>query len=91
MFNDTTYAERPSFIKPINGVVRAAGNNYHFGKKQRYIIPIFGGFFNDNYEKSSPLEAAEYETLKRRFNTAWGVAKHQVGGTMNPTQANTLT
>lgn len=74
-FNDTTYAERPSFIRPINGVVRAAGNNYHFGKKQRHIIPIVGGFVNNNYEKSSPQEAAEYETLKRRFNTAWNLAK----------------
>jgi len=32
-FNDTVYAERPSFIRPINGVIRAAGNNYYFGKK----------------------------------------------------------
>lgn len=75
MFNDTTYAERPSFIKPINGVIRAAGNDYHFGKKQRYSLPLFGGFFNANYDKSTPQEQQEYDTLKRRFNTAWNLAK----------------
>lgn len=79
-FNDTVYAERPSFIIPMNGVVRATGNNYYFGKKQRYSLPVFGGFVHSNYNASTPGEQQEYDTLKRRFNTAWGVAKHQEGG-----------
>lgn len=79
-FNDTVYAERPSFIRPVNGVIRAAGNNYYFGKKQRYSLPIFGGFFQNNYEASTPEEQQEYDTLKRRFNTAWKVSKRQKGG-----------
>lgn len=79
-YNDTVYAERPSSFRLVNGTIRAAGNNYYFGKKQRYSLPIFGGFLHNNYDASTPEEQQEYDTLKRRFNTAWGVAKHQEGG-----------
>ena len=74
-YNDTTYAERPSFIRPMRGVIRAAGNNYYFGKKKRYMLPIVGGFVQSNYNTSTPEEHQEYDTLKRRFNTAWGITK----------------
>lgn len=80
MFNDTTYAEQPSRGFLIKGTIRAAGNDYYSGKKKRWQYPIFGDFFNFNNEKSTPEDKAEYDTLKRRFNTAWGVAKHQIGG-----------
>lgn len=83
IFNDTVYVERPSFIKPIHGVTRAAGNDYYYGKKKRYQLPIFGDFVHNNYDKSTPEEQKEYDTLKRRFNTAWSVSSKQEGGTID--------
>jgi len=59
----------------MRGVIRAAGNNYYFGKKKRYMLPIVGGFVQSNYNTSTPEEHQEYDTLKRRFNTAWGITK----------------
>ena len=78
-YNDTTYAEQPAYTPPIRVQERAAGNNILLqGKKQRFNF--FGNFFNANYNPSTPQEQNEYDTLKRRFNTAWSVAKHQEGG-----------
>ena len=79
-YNDTTYAEQPAYTPPIRVQERAAGNNILLqGKKQRFNF--FGNFFNTNYNPSTPQEQNEYDTLKRRFNTAWGIAKHQFGTT----------
>lgn len=74
-FNDTTYAEVPSFGIVGSYRTRIAGNNYYFGKKYRFQLPIVGGFVNVNYDKSTPEEQAEYNTLQRRFRTAWEAAK----------------
>ena len=73
-YNDTTYAEQPAYTFPVRPEVRAAGNNVLLGgKKQRFNF--FGNFYNNNYNQSTPEEQIEYDTLKRRFNTAWNIAK----------------
>lgn len=72
--NDTTYIEIPEVNNPfIKRKIR--GTNKHIGVLRDYyshLIPFFGKFLPDSLGSSNKKE---YEILKRRFNTAWNLAK----------------
>lgn len=76
--NDTTYIEVPThtsilggFIRPrvhARTVVKEANQPYNIGTYRTFTPSFVGPLF-------SPSNKQEYETLKRRFNTAWNLAK----------------
>lgn len=72
--NDTTYIEIPEISNPFTKrKIRAT--NKHIGVLKDYyshVIPYFGQLLPDSLGTSNKKE---YEILKRRFNTAWNLAK----------------
>jgi hypothetical protein len=82
--NDTTYTEIPEHSKykmyPIKTKVqpRQATNS-----DVKYVKRNKNGFIS--YIPTTPSD--EYATLKRRFDTAWGIAKHEEGSKIKPSPA----
>ena len=68
-YNDTIYSETPERL-----IMRGA----HSRGASRIQIPFVGTMYGDGYMmdlNKNNASKSEYETLKRRFNTAWNLAK----------------
>jgi hypothetical protein len=67
--NDTTFYETPGRWLPVNFRTRTASKKNH----KFQTIPYYQG--GPTRESKTIIIDPEYEILKRRFNTAWNLAK----------------